>query len=506
MPNTIKAQNDVYRADEQVIVKVELEAAHTDDFAWAVLADEAGELAVVHQAVIDRSKPPAPTDYTIPVPVLPPGSYHVRLYLRDPRKQGRKGQQVHTWQLTEVDPYEDEDSFAVAEEPGNPVMLVARGLHPRRLGKGLANYDDFETFVVQRSKRLDPKRGKAYGNFGRRVHEELYDLAFEYVESIRCRSLADLAPPGYLLDRQKAEALLPVTFRDRPFLPCVELIWNYFEEEAGLVQTLNVILARFQNRRVSPHHDPLGRFDVTPLLPLRNLLWGWAEDEARRTTVRRRVAEYAYEYGIVLVGRAVPPSSTFVESRASFLESFHQVIHQAHLFYKERDDLTVNADPFPLYQAIRDCHLSLSYGTHNQYGEMAVAARAEFLVMQFLLRQPQMRDFLGGRPMTPYPEPWMDRVDTMRSIQGWGDASVMHFHDLATISERLVLTLRLGGWSDVNVGANEAGAWADAFRPDIQRYAAAYRAVTGVDLARSVDATMPSLLISRRARAQRLRA
>ncbi len=506
MPNTITAQNGVFRADEQPVVQVELEAAYTDDVAWAVYADDGGTLTVVHQGVVDRSSPTAPTDYTIPVPVLPPGSYHVRLYLQRPRKQSGKGQQVTTWDLSEADRYNDADSFAVAEEPGTPVVLVARGRQPRRLGAGLANYEDFETFVVQRSKRLDPGRGRAYGNLGRRAHEELHDLAFEYVESIRCRSLADLTPPGYLLDRQKSEALLPVQVRDRPFLPCVELIWNYFEEEAGLVQSLNVILARFQNRRVSPRHDPLARFDVTPLLPLRNLLWGWAEDEVRRTTVRRRVAEYAYEYGIVLVGRAVPPSTTFVESRANFLESFHQVLHQAHLFYKERDDLTVNADPFPLYQAIRDCHLALSYGTHNQYGEMAVTARAEFLVMQFLLRQPQMGDFLGGRPMTPYPEPWMDRVDTMRSIQGWGDASVMHFHDLATISERLVLTLRLGGWSDVNVGANEAGAWADAFRPDIQRYAAAYRAITGVDLARTADATMPSLLISRRARSQRVRA
>lgn len=502
MPNTINAQNDVYRADEQVVLKVELDATYRDDAAWAVLADEGGTLTVVHRGVIDRRSAAAPTVYSIPVPALSPGGYHVRLYVNDPRKRGK----ITTWEPSAGDAYDDADSFAVAEEPGSPVMLVGRGTHPRRLGKGLANYDDFETFVVTRSKRLNPEKGKAYGNFGRRAHEELVDLALEYVESVRCRSLADLTPPGYLLDRQKAEALLPVQFRDRPFLPCVELIWNYFEEEAGLVQTLNVILARFQNRRVSPRHDPLSRFDVTPLLPLRNLLWGWAEDEVRRTTVRRRVAEYAYEYGIVLVGRAVPPSTTFVESRANFLESFHQVVHQAHLFYERRDDLTVNADPFPLYQAIRDCHLALSYGTHNQYGEMAVTARAEFLVMQFLLKQPQMGDFLGGRPMTPYPEPWMDRVDTMRSIQGWGDASVMHFHDLATISERLVLTLRLGGWSDVNVGANEAGAWADAFRPDIQRYAAAYRAVTGVDLARTADATMPSLLISRRARSQRVRA
>ena len=52
------------------------------------------------------------------------------------------------------------------------------------------------------------------------------------------------------------------------------------------------------------------------------------------------------------------------------------------MFFKEADDLTVAADAFPLSRALRDCHLVLSQGTQNQYGEMAVAARAEFLAMQ----------------------------------------------------------------------------------------------------------------------------
>ena len=94
-----------------------------------------------------------------------------------------------------------------------------------------------------------------------------------------------------------------------------------------------------------------------------------------------------------------------------------------------------------------------------------------------------MREFLGGRPMTPYPEAWMDRVDAMKSIQGWDDASVMHYHDLATIGEQLVLTIRLGNWAAPGIGAIQAQNWANAFRPALQRYAAAYRSVTAVDLA-----------------------
>ncbi len=224
-------------------------------------------------------------------------------------------------------------------------------------------------------------------------------------------------------------------------------------------------------------------------------------------TVRRRAAEYEYEYGLKLIGKAIPPAGTYFERRPGFLQAFHQVLHQAHVYFKELDDLTVHADAFPLYRTLRECHLELSQGSHNQYGQLAVAARAEFLQMQFLLAQPEMRLFLGGRPMTPYPEAWMDRVDRMKEIQpGWPTASILHFHDLATIGERLVLTIRLGSWADPSVDATEAEAWADAFRGAIQKYVAAYRAVTGVDLSVRPDATQPAELILQRVREQRQRA
>jgi hypothetical protein len=126
--------------------------------------------------------------------------------------------------------------------------------------------------------------------------------------------------------------------------------------------------------------------------------------------------------------------------------------------------------------------------------------------MQHILAQPQMREFLGGRPMTPYSEAWMDRVDTMKSIQVWADASVMHFHDLATLGEKLVLSLRVGNWADIGVGSEQARMWADAFRSSVQKYVAAYRAVTGVDLSRKPDVTMPSVLLARRLETQRQRA
>ncbi len=283
-----------------------------------------------------------------------------------------------------------------------------------------------------------------------------------------------------------------------PNVPFVELIWNYWHEEGMLVQSLNRILARFQNRRVGPGHDSLSRFDLNPLLPLRNLLWGFVEDETRRLTVRRRAAEYQYQYGLRLVGRAVPPADRVVERRTQFLEAFHSLLHASHGFFKERDDLTVAADAFSLLSSLREVHLVLARGAHNQFADLPLAARAEMLTMQWLLAQPEMREFLGGPTMVPYEEPWMDRVDTMKTLNGWSDASITHFFELAVHGEQIVLSVRHGRWNEAGRTREDAANWALTWRNEIQRYIHAYRTVTGVDLATGIDATMPSELLARR--------
>jgi hypothetical protein len=129
---------------------------------------------------------------------------------------------------------------------------------------------------------------------------------------------------------------------------------------------------------------------------------------------------------------------------------------------------------------------------------MPVAARAEMLTMQWLLAQPEMREFLGGPTMVPYEEPWMDRVDTMKSLNGWSDASITHFFELAVHGEQIVLSVRHGRWNEAGRTREDAANWALTWRNEIQRYIHAYRTVTGVDLATGTDATMPSELLARR--------
>jgi hypothetical protein len=100
---------------------------------------------------------------------------------------------------------------------------------------------------------------------------------------------AYLAPDGNLpyldriltnlitIDPQNVEEVLPyclgvLQFRlTSPSL--IELIWSYWLEEGMLVQTMNAIARRFQNRRGS-QYDPLGELEFDPLRPLNNLIWG----------------------------------------------------------------------------------------------------------------------------------------------------------------------------------------------------------------------------------------
>lgn len=292
--------------------------------------------------------------------------------------------------------------------------------------------------------------------------------------------------------------------------PCLlELIWSFYIEESLLVQCVNAISLRFQNRRGPHERDPLAHLKLDPLRPLGNLIWGYIQDEHRRLTLARRAYEYDHHYGLTLVGKAVPQLRS-VDSRSRFLEEFNNLLSACTVFFTADDDRTVKADAFPLLNALKEVHLLLAQGATNQFGDLPWTARVEMLIQQWLLARPEIREYLGASPMVPYQESWMGAVDTMKSIQGWSDVSVSHFRDLAVYSEQILLSIRYGDWIAINDPAQAAN-WARYWRPEIQSYIHSYRAVTGVDLAADVVDTrtaairvqQPSLLHQRRAQAQR---
>ncbi|MDD5319938.1 MAG: hypothetical protein PHD43_04860 [Methylococcales bacterium] len=162
--------------------------------------------------------------------------------------------------------------------------------------------------------------------------------------------------------------------------PCLlELIWSYWHEEGMLVQTMNSISRRFQNVRSPNRQDPLANMEIDPLRPLNNIFWGYIQDEQHRLTVGRRHYEYDHHYGLRLEGKAVQNSRP-VDTRSKFLEAFHHLLRLCTVFYKQDDDTTVKADAFPVLNALKEVHLILSQGAHNQFGDLPSMSGVNYLV------------------------------------------------------------------------------------------------------------------------------
>ena len=347
--------------------------------------------------------------------------------------------------------------------------------------------------------------------------EILSDLWDKYLEEVNGAS-EPLIPYFSLIRRKFAElsfntdenlenelgrcyALLEEKFR----FPCfVELIWSYWHEESMLVQSLNAIALRFQNVSRGKGRDPLANMEIDPLRGVNNLLWGYIQDEQHRLTVNRRAMEYDHQYGIRPIGKAIR-NQLAADSRSRFIEAFHHLLHLCAQFYLQEDDTTVVADGFPILNGLREIHVILSEGSHNQFGDMPFTARSEMMMMQWILGRPEFREFLPTRNMVAYSEPWMDRVAAMNTLQGWTDVPVNQFRQLAIYGEQILLSIRFGDWARILPHERlQAANWARFWRTQIQGYVHSYRAVTGVDLTKihpktgKVDATPPPLLLHRR--------
>lgn len=317
-----------------------------------------------------------------------------------------------------------------------------------------------------------------------------------YLELIRLK-LRDVDVVG-INDRDDDAVVCYGILAEKLASPCfLELLWSYWNDEGHLVQTMNAITWRFQNRTSSsPGRDPLTGLEIDPLRPLNNLLWGWIQDAQHRLTTLRRAYEYDHHYGLVLASKPGPPVRG-ADSRSRFVEAFHQLLRLCSTFYEFDDDTTRIADGFGVLNGLKETHLLLTQGAHNQYGDLPWTARHEMLMSQWILARPEMRDFLPTRTMVAYPEAWMDRVEAMNKLQGWSDASVLHFRDLGVFGEQLLLGMRFGNWTTV-IEPEQAANWARYWRAEVQGYVHAYRAVTGVDLTQRADRSMPAIHLRQR--------
>ncbi len=374
-----------------------------------------------------------------------------------------------------------------------------------------------EAGIVIRNRNSDGTLGSQFP-VDPRIGDTTFDLATKLGEYLA--PTLGTGAPGLPYLRRIAKALAVGTAPDSPLcqggftyrFSCpsmLELIWSYWHEEGMLVQTMNAICMRFQNRRGPHERDPLANLEIDPLRPLNNLLWGYIEDEYNRLTVPRRAYEYDHHYGLKIIGKAVPELRS-ADSRSKFIEAFHNLLYRTAAFYREDADTTVIADGFALLSSLREVHLLLAEGAHNQFGDLPWTSRAEMLMMQFMLGRPEIREFLRGRAMVPYNENWMGQVDTMKKLQGWNDTSITHFRNLAIYGEQILLSVRYGDWNDSALDQDHAKVWARYWRPEIQGYIHAYLAATGVDISEDIVDTrgaparyvQPSSLLQQRVAAQ----
>jgi hypothetical protein len=347
---------------------------------------------------------------------------------------------------------------------------------------------DYEKTLLYQIKHLSPQ---AKSRLKKQYGYDIGELKKQYLEQLGSSGQARVLPYHALIierleDLPPKPELVAHAAYDYGILrdaatspPMIELIWSYWHEQGMLIQSIAAIAARFQNRRIGPS-DPLANLNIDPLRGANNLLWGWIQEEGNRLTVRRRAYEYDHQYGLSIFGRAVPQIDA-ADTRSKFLRSFHELLWLCVKFYEADDDTTVVADPFPVLNGLKEVHMVLAEGAHNQFGDLPWTSRVEMMIMQWIMARPEFREFLSGRPMVPYEEEWMDRVDSMRQLQGWGDTSVSHFRDLAVFGEQILLSIRYGNWMTSSVTA-QAAHWARTWREEIQVYIHAYRTVTSVDL------------------------
>lgn len=262
--------------------------------------------------------------------------------------------------------------------------------------------------------------------------------------------------------------------------PLLELIWSYWMEEGMLSQTMNAIALRFQNVRRAAGRDPLAELELDTLRPLSGFIWGYIQDEPHRLSLVRRAYEYNHHYGLTLFGRAVPELRP-ADARSHFIERFHTLLRECDLFIKQDNDMTINPDAFAVLSSLKEVHLALSEGAHNQFRDLPWTARAEMLLQQWMISRREMREFLRGRLMVAYPEQWMGGVDAMKRMQGWHEPSSIVFNDLARYGERLLISVRYVAWNAIGDQAF-AKAWVRFWKEEIQGYIHAYQVVTGVNL------------------------
>jgi hypothetical protein len=263
--------------------------------------------------------------------------------------------------------------------------------------------------------------------------------------------------------------------------PCmVSLFNNYWLEQGNLVQTMNALCRRFQNVAAWQGRDVLRNLNFDTLRPLSSLIWGWCQSECDRLSVLQRKYEYANQFGSLCAtdNAGMQPAQT----GSSFKEAFHRLLRQSAVFFKEDYETTVIADAYNVLISLKQTNRILAASLWgNQAVELTLAARAETMLTQFILAQPETLRAFNVPLMAAYDEAWEPAVDAMTALQGWGTKPVSYYRDLAVYGEKILLGIMLPAWQLVE-NVDSAAHWLRFNRNHIKQFMSSYYAVTGIDL------------------------
>lgn len=270
------------------------------------------------------------------------------------------------------------------------------------------------------------------------------DLAFGHVAARVDAALAAL--PAGADPYEPARALVEDLVGARAPAEPPELMWSFWLDAMRL-------------------DDALAALAVLPGLPAGSvaarLLAGIAAD-ASRTTAAARAEAYVHAYGLRRDGATAPSAlrQARVPSALATLLRRAARVHQA-------DDTDVIADGLPLLHALADLANLLNEAVHPALDELTRAARRDGLVALYALARPELRPLLPVRRHVVLPEPWMPAVDAIAALGRWPQVSAVFFAQLAETTERILLSVRLGGWP-ATTDAERAITWARFWRADLQ--------------------------------------
>ena len=203
-------------------------------------------------------------------------------------------------------PFTDVEAYRLLKVATEAFLMVNCGVALQQYPFEQADLDDLIARVSGDSSFDLDRLGRIWEKYLLEVNGSTYET-LPYLEMVM-RKFPDVALKNSVFSAMTGTGAAPERcygiLLQKLTSPCLlELIWSYWHEEGMLVQTLNAISVRFQNRRGrGVNGDPLANMEIDPLRPLNNLLWGYIQDEQHRLSVVRRAYEYDHHYGLRAAG------------------------------------------------------------------------------------------------------------------------------------------------------------------------------------------------------------